>query len=93
MIGPASDPRIVFDLFKASAPVCLCTPPCGSDATPWCGPQRRAHRARTVLENDFGWTFPPEVDTAISHALAGEGRNEFDAVVSTVRTGWEGADG
>ena len=69
-------------IFKAKAPVCLCRPSC-SPPVSMCGPQRKVYNARTVL-NACRVEFPDGTGTAISHAMAGEGREEFDALMK----GW-----
>ena len=58
----------LLDLYQAKAPVRLP------------GPQRTAHRARAILEARC-IEFPQYVDTALSHALTGEGRGEFDQLM------------
>lgn len=64
-------------VFKASAPVCLCRPAPCREGGPMCGPQRKALKARREL-TARGFVFPEPMSVALSHALSGEGRDEFD---------------
>lgn len=70
--------------YAAKAPVCVCQPRTtgGCSGPDWCGPQKQAHRAKTLLEG-MGVQLPPGIDAALSHALdVGEGRGEFDDIIN-----------
>ncbi len=85
---PMTGTETLVATYKAKAPVCLCQPNAGcrsSRAVDFCGPQRTAHRVRCLLLAR-GVGLPIGIDAAISHALTGEGRGEFDALVE----GWHG---